>query len=263
MSNDETAAQPTGRVRRSPLGGRLSRRGLLVIAVVAAVAIGIGGYSLAALDRGEGQQEERAEEAEQEAALSRATAQEIAAQVRAACQEHGEVAQLLGDVCEHAEQVAEEPAEPVLVTPTEEQLRPLVQQYVADWLSRNPPRDGRDGETPSVHLIADLIVAELERNPPPLGEDGRTPTPEEIRPIVAEEVAAYLLANPAPAGQPGRDGADGAPGRDGVDGRDGQPPHSWTTTRCDVLGQCTTERCERTDHFDPAAPTYVCSEEPA
>lgn len=63
-----------------------------------------------------------------------------------------------------------------------------------------------------------------------------------------------------PQGPPGKDGADGATGPAGEDGQDGaagQPPFSWV-----VYDQNGNEirRCERTAEFDPAAPTYTCTE---
>lgn len=231
----------------------------MVVALLTCSAIGIGGYSLAAVQT-------RATDAEAEALLARDNAALIAEQVREACDRQGPTAAELGDLCRQAEQVAQEPAEPV--APTEEQLRPLVQDAVAGWLSANPPAPGR---APTVDEITAVVQDELERNPPP---PGRAPTAEEIRPLVAEEVEAYLTAHPPPPGtagedgQPGadgRDGQDGADGRDGVDGVDGEPPHSWVAERCypRVVGpdDCRVERCERVADFDPAQPRYVCTED--
>lgn len=217
----------------------------------------------------------QAEVATEQAKLSAANAEAIARQIHDACKRQDETAERLGDVCQQAELIAEEPTEPAVVAPTDEQLRPLVQEFTESWLARHPPRDGRDGETPTADQIADLISAEYARNPPQDGEDGedgRTPTAAEVRPLVVEAVNAYLAASPPPPGEPGtdgRDGADGQPGRDGIDGRDGvdgapgEPPDSWTTTRCDVIGRCITETCVRAEPFDPQAPAYTCSESAA
>lgn len=196
-------------------------------------------------------------QAEERAELSEGNAQHIAEEVRDACRRQGEVARRLGDICRQAEEVAAAPAEPVVATPSDEQLRPLVQQYVAAWLAANPPPPGRDGrDAPSLSELTDVIMreiaVELERNPPPAGEDGESVTPEQLRPIVVEEVAAHLEANPPPPGEDGEDGQDGA------DGADGEPPESWTFTTCDALGQCTEQRCERAEDFDPDAPRYEC-----
>lgn len=121
--------------------------------------------------------------------------------VRVACEQDGKIAEQLGDICRQAERIVEDPAEPVITLPTEEQLRPLIRDYVDGWLTANPPRDGR---TPTTAELSALIAAELERNPP---ADGHTPTAAEIRPIVQTEVAAWLTANPPRDGEDGDDGA--------------------------------------------------------
>lgn len=212
----------------------------------------------------------QAEVATEQAKLSAANAEAIARQIHDACERQDATAKRLGDICQQAEQIAEEPAEPVVVAPTDEQLRPLVREYTEDWLARNPPRDGRDGETPTADQIADLIAAEYARNPPrdgEDGEDGRTPTAAEIRPIVVEVVDAWLSASPPPPGQPGvdgQDGTDGSDGRDGIDGRDGvdgapgEPPASWTFTHQPVIGPPVTYECTRAEPFDPQQPDYSC-----
>lgn len=208
------------------------------------------------------QAEDKAQQTEQKLQLAEDNAREIAGQVRDACQRQGEVARLLGDICRQAEEVAEQPAEQVLVPPSDEQLRPLVQQYVAEWLERNPPRDGRDGVTPSVETISRLIAAELAENPPQDGEDGedgRTPTAAELQPIVAAAVEVFLEANPPPPGEDGQDGEDGEDGADStVPGPPGEPPLEWTFTTQDAVGRETTHRCVREDPFDPDAPRYEC-----
>jgi hypothetical protein len=61
-----------------------------------------------------------------------------------------------------------------------------------------------------------------------------------------------------PVGPAGPAGAAGAPGATGPAGSDGQPPLSWTFT--DALGLPYT--CNRTDPFDPSAPTYSCAPTP-
>lgn len=73
---------------------------------------------------------------------------------------------------------------------------------------------------------------------------------------------------PGSAGTNGADGSDGAdstvpgpqgePGTPGSNGVDGQPPTSWTYT--DAVGIRYT--CNRTDPFDPSAPTYSCAPTP-
>lgn len=147
------------------------------------------------------------------------------------------------------------------VPPTEAQLRPLVRQYVDEWLAANPPPPGRDA--PSLAELTDVIVtevaAELERNPPPPGEDGEpggSPTPEQLRPIVVEAVSEHLAATPPPPGQPGQDGEDGADST--VPGPPGEPPLEWTFTTTDALGRETAHQCVREEPFDPDAPRYEC-----
>lgn len=214
--------------RRSRLGELWTRRWrtrTLVIALITAAAVGVGGYSLAVTQARTAGEAERADAAEVEALVARDNAVAIADAVRDACAQEDETAKLLGDLCRQADEVVEEPAEPTLVAPTEEQLRPLVQEFTNAWLARNPPRDGRDGRTPTVDEIADLIAAEYARNPPSDGEDGedgRTPTAAEIRPIVVEAVNAHLAATPPPPGEPGQDGQDGATGPRGEQGPQGE-----------------------------------------
>lgn len=60
-----------------------------------------------------------------------------------------------------------------------------------------------------------------------------------------------------PAGPPGADGKDGAVGPQGPAGEDGQPPYAWVVF--DEQGR-EVRRCERSDPFDPAQPTYTCKE---
>lgn len=56
-------------------------------------------------------------------------------------------------------------------------------------------------------------------------------------------------------GDPGPAGPQGPAGVAGPGGADGQPPLSWTYD--DALGISYT--CNRTDPFDPSAPTYSCA----
>lgn len=66
---------------------------------------------------------------------------------------------------------------------------------------------------------------------------------------------------PGPAGTPGSSGADGPggkDGKDGKDGRDGEPPSEFTFT----LGP-DTYQCARDAGFDPGAPRYTCTTQPA
>lgn len=268
--------RPRSRSRLSARWSRAWRRRTLVVALVTAAAVGIGGWSLAAVQTRAVDQQQRAEDAEEEALVARDNAVAIAEGVRAACAQEDETAELLGDLCGHADEVVEEPAEPALVGPTEEQLRPLVREYVHEWLAQNTPRYGRDGRTPTVDeitaIVTPIVVAEVARNQP---EDGRTPTPEEITaiaaPIVAQEVDAWLSANPPPPGEPGQDGSDGAPGqdgaagadgRDGVDGEDGQPPAGWTQPCGSLLDPDRRCVCTRDPESPDEAPAYSCEPVP-
>lgn len=61
-----------------------------------------------------------------------------------------------------------------------------------------------------------------------------------------------------PAGTAGPAGDPGATGTTGPGGADGQPPVSWTYT--DAFG--VSQTCNRTDPFDPSAPTYSCAPTP-
>lgn len=205
MSGDD---QPTrelpGHTRSTRLTALWSRRWrtrVLVIALVSAVAIGVGGYSLALVQSRASQEEQRADQEQAAGDEARTAVDLLCAQV-----------EQLGRRCVvEPEELRGEP-----IPPTEEQLRPLVRQFVDEWLARNPPQDGR---TPTigeiVAIVTPIVTAELRRNPPP---PGRTPTPEEIRPIVVDVVAEHLAASPPPPGEPGQDGADGAPGADGCTG---------------------------------------------
>lgn len=105
---------------------------------------------------------------------------------------------------------------------------PSIEDAVKEAVASLPPaKDGKDAE-----VDLDQIVREvLARVPAPKdgadGQPGKSLTPDDIRPLVAEEVAKAVAAIPkAKDGEPGRDGRDGQPGipgRDGVDGKDGLP----------------------------------------
>lgn len=60
-----------------------------------------------------------------------------------------------------------------------------------------------------------------------------------------------------PPGPAGKDGKDGAIGPQGPAGKDGEPPFSWVVY--DEAGNVT-ETCTRSADFDPASPTYTCTE---
>lgn len=74
-------------------------------------------------------------------------------------------------------------------------------------------------------------IDEFEKRPPVAGTDGKdgiSVSVDDVAPMIATAVERAVAAlPPAPAGAPGRDGADGkagqdgAPGRPGVDGKDG------------------------------------------
>lgn len=267
-----TGEQTRRRSRHRELWSRRWRTRTIVVALVTAAAVGLGGWSLALSQARHGQEVQRADAAEAEARVSSQNAVAIAEAVRQACEREGETAELLGDLCHRADEVVEEPSEPALVAPTEEQLRPLVQEYTEAWLARHPPQDGR---TPTVAEIVDVVAGEVARqlaaDPP---QDGRTPTAAELRPIVEDVVAVYLEANPPPRGEPGEDGADGTPGRDGVDGapgrdgadgqdgEDGQPPAGWTQPCGSLLDPDRRCVCIRDPASPDDAPTYSCEPAP-
>lgn len=135
--------------------------------------------------------------------------------------------------------------------PTDEQVLRAVETY----LRANPPEPGRP---PTMQEIADAVAIQLAVDPPERGERGPGPTPQQI----ADAVATFLLANPPPPGEDGEAGEDGEDGADStVPGPPGEPPLSWTFETCDVIGKCTTHRCERDEPFDPEAPRYTCKAE--
>lgn len=90
-----------------------------------------------------------------------------------------------------------------------------------------PAKDGKDAEVNLDQIVREVVA----RVPVPKdgadGKPGKSLMPEDIRPLVAEEVAKAVSAIPvAKDGEPGRDGRDGQPGipgRDGADGKDGLP----------------------------------------
>ena len=84
------------------------------------------------------------------------------------------------------------------------------------------------------------------------GEKGETGAQGEAGPAGPE-------GQQGPPGPEGPAGKDGAVGPQGPAGRDGQPPVGWI-----VFGENgqEIERCNRADPFDPASPTYVCTEVP-
>lgn len=109
---------------------------------------------------------------------------------------------------------------------------PDVESLVAKAVSELPaPKDGKDADPAAVERAVLEAISKIE--PPKDGRDGKdgepgsSVSPEDVRPIVAAEVAKAIDALPqAKDGEPGRDGRDGQPGlpgRDGVDGREGQP----------------------------------------
>lgn len=105
---------------------------------------------------------------------------------------------------------------------------PCVDDAVNKAIASLPPaKDGKDAEVDLDQIVREVIA----RVPAPKdgadGQPGKSLTPEDVRPIVAEEVAKAVAAIPkAKDGAPGRDGRDGQPGipgRDGEDGKDGLP----------------------------------------
>lgn len=147
--------------------------------------------------------------------------------------------------------------------PTQQQIDYAVTRYFAD----HPP-----GDTPAI--VATQVAAYLTANPPP---PGRPPTPAEIAAATSDYLSAHAAqfqGVPGPAGQqgnPGQNATDaqvqdavaaycsthnGCAGSPGTNGKDGQPPVSWVATAPDG----STETCTRSNNFDPANPTYDCTE---
>lgn len=229
--------------RRDWLPPALRGRGV-VVAVITAAALSLGGYSLAAFQLRANEQAERVDEAV-------TAVDQLCAQVRE-----------LGGYCivDPADLRGEPgPEGPPGPPPSDAQ----VMEAVAAFLAEHPIQPGRP---PTMAEISAAVADYLSRNPPAPGEPGPPPSQERV----AGAVAAYLLANPpptgpqGPAGEPGEDGQDstvpGPPGPQGIpgaDGADGEPPLSWTYRHCGVV-TCVDYVCERTDPFDPAAPRYEC-----
>ena len=131
-------------------------------------------------------------------------AQSLAEQIKAACSS----GDLVGPVCEQAEQVAAAPAPPPpLASPaTGEPGRPPtaaeIQAAVDAYLVEHPPACGRP---PTPAEVAAAVAEYLIANPP---TPGRPPTAEEISAAVAQ----YFADNPVRDGRDGKDGEDGEPG---------------------------------------------------
>lgn len=251
MTADETAelgrsGRHTGRRRlRSWLPPSWQGRGI-VVAVITAAALGLGGYSLAAFQLRANEQAARVDEAV-------SAVDQLCRQVRD-----------LGGYCvvDPAELRGEPgPEGPPGPPPSDEQ----VMEAVAAYLAEHPIEPGRP---PTMAEISAAVAAYLAEHEPPQGERGPGPSPEQV----AGAVAAYLLASPPPAGPEGPEGPvgpagptgdPGVPGADGRDGADGQPPTSWTFTYQPwPVGPPVTYECTRTEPFDPQAPTYRCQPQP-
>jgi hypothetical protein len=96
------------------------------------------------------------------------------------------------------------PSGPPGPAPTAAQIAAEVAQYFEEH-----PLLGQ----PSAAELAAAVASYLAEHP--------AEVPDER---VYEAMAAYLTANPPPAGPPGEDGADGKDGADGADGDPGPPP---------------------------------------
>lgn len=200
MSGDDTRELGHSRsTRLTALWSRRWRARVLVVALVSAGAIGVGGYTLATVQGRAADGEQRAEQEQGRADEAQSAAEQLCAQV-----------QSLGGLCvvdPDDLRGREGPAGPAGPGPTDEQVAEAVAAYLATF----PPDAGRP---PTMAEIADAVAIQLAVNPPDQGERGPGPTQEQI----LAAVTTYLIANPPPAGEPGQDGADGAPGQDGADG---------------------------------------------
>ena len=207
----------------------------------AAVAVAFLAGSVLWAQLGQQEAEDQTGVVEQQRDATAAQAQNLAAQIQAACAS----GELTGVVCAQAERVAAEPVPPVPgpvgpigplgpqgPAPTPEQIRSAVDAYLAanppppgraptasdvaaavtNYLTANPPAPGR---APTAGEIAAAVELYFDTNPPPAGpqgEPGRPPTAEEIR----AAVDAYLAEHPPPAGPSGPVGDPGPPGAQGV-----------------------------------------------
>jgi len=110
--------------------------------------------------------------------------------------------------------------------------------------------NGIDGETPTAAQMLDVFriyCSELVCVGPP-GSNSTVPGP-----------AGEDSTVPGPIGQTGLSGNDGVNGINGTNGKNGEPPFSWITTKTLPNGTVTTKTCNRTDPFNKAEPTYVCT----
>lgn len=99
------------------------------------------------------------------------------------------------------------------------------------------PKDGQDG--PTVEEMRPVIAAEVAKIPAP--EDGRTPTAEEVT------AALEALCGGSCVGAQGEAGPAGPPGADGADGVDGQDGRSITSVACTDTGQWVISYSDGTD----------------
>lgn len=104
---------------------------------------------------------------------------------------------------------------------------------------------GATGSTGATGAQGDIGVPGQTGPPGPAGAPGTSGAAGDPGPTGAQ-------------GDPGPAGAQGPAGATGPAGADGQPPLSWSYV--DALGISYT--CNRTDPFDPTAPTYSCAPTP-
>ena len=145
----------------------------------------------------------------------------------------------------------------------------LYQQLINEGIAPDAPKPtaaapgaqgevGAAGRPPTTSEIASAVSSYclLRQNcEGPTGPRSLVPGPK------GDAAKDGATGKPGDAGAPGASGATGAAGKDGTNGSDGKdgaagsPPFSWTYTT--IRGN--TYKCERTDPFDPASPTYNCA----
>lgn len=168
MTADPTDRLPPQRRRLTPL--------TVTLIVAIASLVGWSVWSLA--------------HARSQARLAAGNAADIATQIRDACERDGETARELGDLCDRAVEVEEDPVvDPPL--PSREQVRDAVENY----LIANPPASGEPGRP---------------------GGAGRPPTDAEIDAAVARFCqGGFCRGDRGVPGERGEPGEDGEPGKDG------------------------------------------------
>jgi hypothetical protein len=184
-----------------------------------------------------------------------AAGQDLAAQVKAACAEHGTVARTLGAVCGQAVKVAAASPTPVpgpsgTIIPGAPGKNGLNGTNGAAGLSIVGPRgpSGNQGSPgPPGRAGANgangLPGANGANGSPGVGVPGPQGDPGPAGPK-GDPGAPGLIGADGPSGPPGPSGSPGA------SGAPGQPMYSFT------FGAYT---CNRDDPFDPDKPSYTCS----